>query len=163
MKYSKQSMRITFKIITWGLILFASSCHRTHRKYRAQFDMVQNLIYALSKNDTAAIREMIGVDLKTIALNEHMLYFRVKKGQELINHFGVPDESNYIVHPYPEKDYRLIDIIIPIYTGINHSLKDSITVSFVKFLPPNKILDFSVDESFELLDTIKAAVDALRK
>jgi hypothetical protein len=155
-------MRAAFNVIILGLTLLIS-CNNNARKYRPQFDMVHNLIHALSRNDSTAIGEMIGVDLKTIALNEHMLYFRVKKGQELINHFGVPDESNYIVHPYPEKDYRLIDIIIPIYTGINYSLKDSITVSFVKFLLPNKILDFSVDESFGVLDIIKAPVDTLRK
>ena len=73
----------------------------------------------------------------------------------LIEKYGIPPKDRFAFKAYPERDYRYVDILVPL---TNNNIDDKtpvISFEFVKYLGSNKIENFSVkiglqDAKFEV-------------
>jgi hypothetical protein len=125
--------------------LFHFSCNRTTSKYQTQVQITERLLQKLKKNEYDSIKGMIGVDLSDIGMNREILINRVQSISELLQKFQVGGQGKYKFKEYAKTDPLLVDIIIPIEEpNINVKEYCQVIVSFAKYLPKDKILNFEL-------------------
>ena len=139
-----------FEIAVILICSFTLGCNNPSVKYRQQIEIVKTLLVNCSKNDTSAVKNMIGVNLEEIGSNNETLIWNVGKVNKLLKEYGMPDESKFLLKEYKEKNPDLLDVTVPILTDGKGRLKDArITISFVKWVPPSKILNFNISTTYE--------------
>lgn len=137
-------------IVAVFIYLITLGCNNSSDKYHQQIEMVKTLLINCSKNDTSAVKKMIGVRLEDIGSDNETLIWNIEKANKLLKEYGIPDESKFLLKEYEEKNPELLDVTVPILKGGKGKLQDAkMTISFVKYLPPSKILDFDVSTTYE--------------
>ncbi len=111
------------------------SCNSQSSKYQQQFIVTQSFLNKLKVNDSLGIRDMIGLKLSDISKDEGTISFEVNQLYKLIQLHGLPNKNTYQLVEYPPTDARLLDITMPLG-------KDSLKISFVKYLPLDKVADY---------------------
>ena len=150
-------------IVTVFICSVVVSCNSSSNKYRQQIEVVKKLLINCSKNDTSAVKNMIGVHLEEIGSNNETLIWNIGKANKLLKEYGIPDESKFILKEYEEKNPELLDVTVPILTEGKGRLKDAkITISFVKWVPPAKILNFNITTTYEPTPLEPAPIDSGR-
>jgi hypothetical protein len=144
-------------------IILLISCQDKNYKYQKQIAVAKKLLSSFSKNDTLSVQSMMGVPLEEIGTNSEILNGEVKRGYNLIKQFGIPSEDKFVLKEYSEKNPELLDIVVPFDKKGKSKVKDaSITIKFVKYLPPDKIIDFDIQATYEVMPTEPAPVDSAR-
>jgi len=156
----KNKQYIPITVLAVGAILFAHiKCNfPTRSGYDQQFKIVHKLLIKLKDNDTAGVRAMFGANLSDIGESENGLYSKIGQTSQLLKRFKMPDEESYRLIRYQNTDYRLLDMMIPL--GV-----DTLEVNFVKYLPADKIIDFSLNKRIKADGVIAPpdTVNALKK
>ena len=119
------------------LSLFFLNCFSQKNKYQTQYFVVSTFLNNVKNNDTLSIKKMIGLKLTDFGKNDEILHFEIENLHKLIKAYGVPDEKSYKITEFSATDARLINILIPIG-------EDSLEISFVKYLPINKISSYYI-------------------
>jgi len=132
------------------LIIGFANCKPVGTEYPMQRDVAKKLLTSLSKNDTTGVRKLMGEeDLKAIGEDDETFNFKIDKAYQFIKSSGLPDENKYTYKAFREKDPQLVDISIPFSEGTGgSSRKPVIVIHYVKYLPPDKILDFEINEDY---------------
>lgn len=141
--------------ITKSLILIYCSllisCTNKVEVYPNETSVVEKLLAHLSKNDSVSIKNLIGVLPEEIGTSSEIINYNINKAYEIIKTNGIPDKKSFIFKTYPSNDYRLLDVIVPLKVGQTKGLrKAEINISFVKYLPVGKILDFDFTTDYEV-------------
>ena len=106
---------------------------------------------------SAGVRNLIGIkDLKNIAKDGEALGFYVNQSYGLLNLYGIPNESKYIIKKYSSPSPNLLDVTTPILKHQDDASRvASIKVIFFRYLPTNKICDFDVQEIYNTQGDLK--------
>jgi hypothetical protein len=127
-----------------GMLIFCS-CNGQQIKYQQQIVSTQKLLDYFMSNDTAKVRSLIGIKSRYLSEDLSGLAFKVNLASNLINKYGIPSKDKFVIKEYPSNDYQQVDIIIPMFEGQDKELREVyITVSFFKYLPPEKIASFDI-------------------
>jgi hypothetical protein len=141
-----------FRVLTVFIYPIVLCCSNPSAKYHEQTEIVKELLVNCSKNDTSAVKNMIGVKLEDVGLDNETLIWNVNRANKLLKEYGMPSENNFILKEYEERNPQLLDVTVPILKNGKGKLKDAeMTISFVKYLPPTKILDFSIKTTYETI------------
>jgi hypothetical protein len=150
-----------FSTLLVFICLVTVFCNNPSTKYHEQIKVVKTLLVNCLNNDTSAVKNMIGVRLEEIGSDNETLIWNVRRANKLLKEYGIPDENKFLLKEYGEKNPELLDVTVPILKDGKGRLKDAkITISFVKYVPPNKILNFDIITAYEPIPTT-APVDSL--
>ena len=95
------------------------------------------------KKDTLAIFGRIGNDF--ILKDSESIIFKMTLASMLIEKYGIPQKDRFVFKAYPKKDYKDVDILVPLTNSNIDDIKTPvISFEFVKYLGSDKIENFSV-------------------
>lgn len=137
-------------IIAVLICLITVYCNNPSAKYHQQIEVVKTLLINCMKNDTSAVKNMMGVHLEDIGSDNETLIWNVSRANKLLKEYGMPDENKFLLKEYEEKNPELLDVTVPILKEGKGRLKDAkITIAFVKWIPSDKIINFHVNTTYE--------------
>ena len=137
-------------------ILLLYSCEGSGVTYKEESETSSRILELLLKKDTSAIFNCIGNSL--ILKDSEGIIFKMSLASMLLKKYGIPQKDRFTIKAYPERDYKNVDILVPLTNSNIDDIKTPmISFEFVKYLGPNKIENFSVkigmqDEKFEVPD-----------
>jgi hypothetical protein len=104
---------------------------------------------------------MMGVRLEDIGSDDWTLIWNVDRANKLLKEYGIPDETKFLLKEYEKRNPQLLDVTVPILKDGKGSLKDAkMIISFVKYIPPSKILNFSISTTYEPTPIEPAPLDS---
>lgn len=133
-------------------ILFLYSCENSGLKYEEESETSSRILDL--KKDTSAIFNRIGNNL--ILKDPEGIILKMALASMLLEKYGIPQKGRFKFKAYAERDYKNIDILVPLTNSNIDDIKTPvISFEFVKYLGPDKIENFSVkigfqDEKFEV-------------
>lgn len=125
------------------------SCNNSDYKYLVQFDVIDKFLTALLNNNVVAVKRTLAADAYYVSQDSAGLTFYTQKLSGLLQKFGIPKESAFIVKEFPKNSSSLIDVTVPIVKNKGSDSRETeIEISFDKFHPGNIISNFKVIENY---------------
>ena|ERR1043165_434386 len=126
-------------------ICFSLSCNNNlSNRYSKQIKIAYEFIDKIKSGDSIAVKNMIGIELEYVGLDDEILAYRINRLREILSTHDIPNKSKFQFIEYTQKDYRLVDIIIPL-NGKKETNSQKIKIYFAKFTEAGKILDFDIE------------------
>lgn len=141
-------------LILKTLILLLYSCGNSRIEYEKESETSRKILESLLRKDTSVIFNHIGNSL--IAKDSEGIIFKMTLASKLLEKYGVPQIDRFTFKTYPERDFKNVDILIPLTDSNIDDIKTPvISFEFVKYLGSDKIENFSIktgvqDEKFEV-------------
>jgi hypothetical protein len=148
-------------LLVWYISILVA-CNIQKSKYPGQYKVLNDVLVAMSLNDSAKVKRMIGARLNDVGLDDEKVNQKVSFMKKTIDLCGIPNEKTFVLTEFEKSDPRLVDILVQFMNPQKTSLrKATLTVHFVKYLPQNKILSFEVEGEYDESNAI-LPVDSIK-
>jgi|GEM_PF-6838408 hypothetical protein len=133
------------------MYLFLFSCSAQKNKFDEEFETSRRLFQYIERNDTASIRDIIGINPKDIG-SSYVALFNTASiiKRVLLEHEKGFEDFEIEYREYSSQSPKLVDIVIILEKLGDGIQSKKVVVEFVKYTKKDKIYDFFIETPVDI-------------